>query len=172
MQQSIPLLYRLFRKLPSILGHGWTIASYKNGCDFVPYRRLSFCFTHNFHRNLGAFWRLISIKLCVKHDNIRCTSHCVVILILKKNPRECLAYHDDVIKWKHFLRYWPFVRGIHRSPLNSPHKGQWHGALMFSLICARINGWVNNREAGDLRRHQAHCDFIVMPVAFQRLVRK
>ena len=70
--------------------------------------------------------------------------------------------HDDVIKWKHFPRYWPFVRGIHRSPVNSPHKGQWRGALMPSLICARINGWVNNREAGDLRRHQAHCDVIVM----------
>ena len=50
--------------------------------------------------------------------------------------------HDDVIKWKHFPRYWPFVRGIHRSPVNSPHKGQWHGALIFSLICAWINGWV------------------------------
>ena len=60
--------------------------------------------------------------------------------------------HDDVIKWKHFPRYWPFVRGIHRSPVNSPHKGQWRGALMFTLICAQINGWVNNREAGDLRR--------------------
>ena len=44
--------------------------------------------------------------------------------------------HDDVINWKHFPRYWPFVRGIHLSPVNSPHKGQWHGALMFSLICA------------------------------------
>ena len=32
--------------------------------------------------------------------------------------------HDDVMKWKHFPRYWPFVRGIHRSPVNSPHKGQ------------------------------------------------
>ena len=70
--------------------------------------------------------------------------------------------HDDVIKWKHFPRYWPFVRRIHRSPVNSPHKGQWRGALMFSLICTRINDWVNNREAGDLRRHQAHCDVIVM----------
>ena len=60
--------------------------------------------------------------------------------------------HDDVIKWKHFTRYWPFVRGIHRSPVNSPHKGHWRGALMFSLICAWINGSVNNREAGDLRR--------------------
>ena len=69
---------------------------------------------------------------------------------------------DDVIKWKHFPRYWPFVWGIHRSPVNSPHKGQWRGALMFTLICARINGWVNNREAGDLRRYPAHCDVIVM----------
>ena len=63
--------------------------------------------------------------------------------------------HDDVIKWKHFPRKWPFVRGIHRSLVNSPHKGQWRGALMFSLICVWINGWVNNREAGDLRRYRA-----------------
>ena len=46
--------------------------------------------------------------------------------------------------------------------LNSPHKGQWRGALMFSLICARINGWVNNREAGDFKRHHGHYDVIVM----------
>ena len=80
-------------------------------------------------------------------------------------PHELLSVfytHDDVIKWKHFPRYWPFVRGIHRSPVNSPHKGQWRGALMFSLICSRITGWVNNREAGDLRRHHAHYDVIVM----------
>ena len=44
--------------------------------------------------------------------------------------------HDDVIKWKHFPRHWPFVRGKHRSPVNSPQKDQWRGALMFSLICA------------------------------------
>ena len=36
--------------------------------------------------------------------------------------------HDDVIKCKHFLRYWPFVWGIHRSLVNSPHKDQWRGA--------------------------------------------
>ena len=69
---------------------------------------------------------------------------------------------DDIIKWKHFPRYCPFVRGIHRSPVNSPHKGQWCGALIFSLICTWINGWVNNREAGDLRRHRAHYDVSVM----------
>ena len=62
--------------------------------------------------------------------------------------------HHNVIKWKYFPRYWPFVRGIHRSPVNSPHKGQWRRALMFYLICVWINGWVNNDEAGDLRRHR------------------
>ena len=72
------------------------------------------------------------------------------------------AHHDDGIKWKHFPYYWPFVRGIHWSSVNSPHKGQWRGVLMFSLICAWINGWVNNGEAGDLRRHRAHYDVIVM----------
>ena len=56
----------------------------------------------------------------------------------------------------------PFVRGIHRSPVNSPHKGQWRGALMISLVCVWINGWVNTREAGDLRRHRAHYDVTVM----------
>ena len=51
--------------------------------------------------------------------------------------------------WRHqmqtFSRHWPFVRGIHGSPVNSPGKGQWRGAFMFSLICAWLNGWVNNR---------------------------
>ena len=74
----------------------------------------------------------------------------------------CSFIHDDIMKWKHFPHYWPFVRGIHWSPVNSPHKGQWRGALMFSLICVWINGWANNGEAGDLRRYHAHFDVTVM----------
>ena len=54
------------------------------------------------------------------------------------------------------------MRGIHRSPVNSPHKGQWRRAFMFSLICARVYRWVNNREAGDLRRYRAPYDVMVM----------
>ena len=73
--------------------------------------------------------------------------------------------HNEVIKWKHFPRYWPFVRGIHRSPVNSPHKGQWRGALTFSWICAWINGWVNNRKAGDSRRHRPHYNVIVIIIS-------
>ena len=73
--------------------------------------------------------------------------------------------------WRHqvetFPRYWPFVRGIHRSPVNSPHKGQWREALMFSLICAWTNGWTHHQDAGDLRHHYDvtvmyfNCCFIV-----------
>ena len=70
---------------------------------------------------------------------------------ISKKRKCCLGLNvlrfDDVIKWKHFPPYWPFVQGIHRSPVNSPHKGQWWGALMFSLICAM---------------HHAHYDVIVM----------
>ena len=70
--------------------------------------------------------------------------------------------HDDVMKMETFSALLDFVRGIHRLLVNSPHKSQWRGALMFSLICAWINGWVNNRGAGDLRRHRAHYDVNVM----------
>ena len=71
-------------------------------------------------------------------------------------------HHDGIIKWTNVPRHWPFVRGIHRSPVNFPHKGQLRGALMLSLICAWINGYVNSREAGDLRRYRAHYDVTVM----------
>ena len=126
--------------------------------------------------------------------------HACVITFHRK-----LFFHDDVIKWRHFPRYWPFVWGIHRSPANYfhkdtdqrkyqssaslafvegihrnifrvtghvcanspvtgefPHKGQWRGALMFSLIW--INSSVNNREAGDLRRYRTHYDVTVVRV--------
>ena len=73
-----------------------------------------------------------------------------------------IYHHDDVIKWKHFPCYWSCVRGIHRSTVNSPHKGQWRGVLMFSFTCARINGCVNNGKPGDVRRHRHHYDVIVM----------
>ena len=84
------------------------------------------------------------------------------IVVIRTEWVKVSVPHYDVIKWKHFPRYWPFVREIHRSPVNFPHKGQWRGALMFTLICARMNDWVNNREAGDLRRYLAHYDVIVM----------
>ena len=82
----------------------------------------------------------------------------VMIVIFKNSQKQNL--YDGVSKWKHYPCYWLFVRGIHRSPADSPHKGQWRGALMVSLICAWTNGWANNRDVGDLRRHRPHCDVI------------
>ena len=76
--------------------------------------------------------------------------------------------------WRHqmeafFPCYLPSVLGIHRSAVNSLHKGQWRWALIFSLICAWINGWVNNCEGGDLRRHRTLCDITVMTCQIDRL---
>ena len=72
--------------------------------------------------------------------------------------------------WRHQMKTFSALLaicvGIHRSPVNSPHNGQWRGALMFSLICVWINAWVNNREAGDLRRYRAHCDVTVINANF------
>ena len=79
-----------------------------------------------------------------------------------KNNNQWAHVHDDVIKWKHFPRYWPFVLGIHQ-------KGQWRRALMFSLICAWINSWVNKREPGDLSRHSSHYDVIVMQSNYNQI---
>ena len=56
--------------------------------------------------------------------------------------------HDDVIKWEHFPCNWTFVRRIHRSPVNSPYKGQWRGALIFSLICACLNKRLSKQSRG------------------------
>ena len=95
-----------------------------------------------------------SYKACNIHVNYRDD---VAWTFLEK-----YRYHDDVIKWEHFPRYWPFVRGIHWSPVNSPHKGQWRGALMFSLICAWTSVWAHTRDAGDLRHHSAHYDVTAM----------
>ena len=79
-------------------------------------------------------------KRNVSYGNIQ-PNHIYIYDIPKSGNKKEKQY-DDVIKWKHFPRYWRFVRGIHRLPVNSPHKGQWRGTLMFSLICA----WIKQEE--------------------------
>ena len=98
---------------------------------------------------LGFFSEVTHLKI----NTIVLRGQCVNDISGRESTCHCGSVHDDVTIFR--------VTG-HRSPVNSPHKGQWRGALMFSLICARINGWVNNREAGDLRRHRAHHDVTVM----------
>ena len=112
----------------------------------------------DFTRSRRPFWVTSSGQMMVILDNkepkkIHKNTHNFVV--------SAAPAHGDVITLKHFPCYWPFVRGIHRSPVDSPHKGQWSGALMFSLICSSTNGWAHNRDAGDLRRHRAHYDVTV-----------
>ena len=97
----------------------------------------------------------IKLKLYFNHD---------ISLLNKLYMTQMSPRHDDVIKWKHFPRYWPLVRGIHRWPVNSPHKGQWRRALMFSLICAlnkRLSkqswGWWVGTPTRSLWRHCNAC---------------
>ena len=110
-------------------------------CGFVIWLKLQ---ANSFTREMIVIWlnfrciwspiiQLVSISSDYKLDVVRRKACSDVDLI---------EWHDDVIKWKYFPRNWPFVRGIHRSPVNSPHKSQWHGVLMFSLICVWINDWV------------------------------
>ena len=66
-------------------------------------------------------------------------------------------FHYDVINWKHFLRYWPFVRGIHRWPVDSPHKGPVTTQTFdVTLLLVWTNGWTNTRLTGNSRRHDCH----------------
>ena len=99
---------------------------------------------------------LINLKFIEKCSQ-RCSS---------QFPIDYSAHHDDVIKWKHFHVAGPFC-GEFTGP--GIHKGQWRGALMFPLICVWINGWVNNREAGDLKRHRGHYDVSVLCFAFHKV---
>ena len=80
------------------------------------------------------------------------TVNAILTLQWRHNERDGIANHQPLAS----------VRGIHRSPVNSPRNDQWRRPLMFSSICAWINGWVNNRKAGDLRRHRAHYHATVM----------
>ena len=92
------------------------------------------------------------------------------------NAGKCFHVHEWFLRdafesfrgtwWRHqmetFSALLALCAGNSPVPVNFPHKGQWRGALMFSLICAWINDWVNNRGAGDLRRHRTHYDVTVI----------
>ena len=102
---------------------------------------------------MANMWQVI---VCTKENPVRLHNIYICIYIY------CFVLWLSFDSARFSTRYWPFVRGNHRSPVNSPHKGQWRVVLMFSLICARRNAYVNNRDAGDLRIYRAHYDVTVM----------
>ena len=53
--------------------------------------------------------------------------------------------HYDVIKWKHFPHYWPFVRGIHQSLVDSSSQRPVTRSFdVFFDLC--LNKWLGNRK--------------------------
>ena len=105
--------------------------------------------------------------ICPGGDGLK-VMYSTLPLILTARPRAHMVTPWLLRKpwWRHqmetFSALLALCAGNSPVPVNSPHKGQWRGTLMFTLICARINDWVNNREAGDLRRHRGHYDVNVM----------
>ena len=97
--------------------------------DLRPDKRLN-------KQSLGWWFETLSHSLW-RHRNVVCSSWSpdtnvnMVFGEEIENKNEEGSRYDDVIEWKHFPCYCPFVQGIHRSPMHSPHKGQWCGALMF-----------------------------------------
>ena len=110
---------------------------------------------------IRASYGMSFVNICEKIDDVVMAPHFVLCSITMSKPEtERTTYilpsitswrkpkvfwrklnlwfdHDDnIIKWKHFPYYWPFVRGIHQSPVDPSHKGHWHRGLMFPLICA------------------------------------
>ena len=114
-------------------------------------KSIKFSFPWDFYQ----YSKLVELELRRKYSNWN-RLPCVCVdgadvfnrLHLKNHP-----HNYDVIKWKKIPRYWLFVRE-HPTPTPNPHKGQWRGALVFSLICTWTNGWANSR--GNLRRHRPH----------------
>ena len=85
----------------------------------------------------------IKFRTCINHCFLYETLHVFLFI----SYWLYYGFHDDVIKWKHFPRYWPCVRGIHRSPVNFSHKGQWwRGFDVFFDLC--LNKWLSKHSWG------------------------
>ena len=96
------------------------------------------------------------------HDHLQCHQG------LQIRHHDCLSFSVDVFVawWRHQMETFSALLALcaGNSPVTGefPHKGKWRGTLVFSVICAWTNGWVNSRYTGDFRRHCAHYDVTVM----------
>ena len=117
--------------------------------------------------SLICAWTSVWVKTRDAGDLRHYHAHYDVTLMIPPWPNriwKCFPHHM-MTSWNgNIFRDTGHLCGEFTGPPVTPHKGQWRAALMFSLICVWINGWVNNREAGDLRRHCAHYDVIVMQI--------
>ena len=160
--------------------------STRHPCFFIQY--------YNGFDDTNCVWSILSTIFGCQHDlrlYLKCDYYTIVVADLNHNfwdycilaSENCAAACSHICLlpiiawWRHqmetFSALLALCAGNSQVTGEFPsHKGQWRRALMFSLICAWMNGWVNNREAGDLRRHRAHYDVTVMgPVMLRWLSR-
>ena len=102
----------------------------------------------------NAVWKTAVILSRLQGDN-----KVTLVDTLRPEPNSRRFPNYIFTWWRHQMETFSALLAI---CAGNPHKGQWGGALMFSLICIWINGWVNNREAGDLTPHRTYYDVIVM----------
>ena len=102
----------LFRRLQDVEEQRREAQRWREGCLGIHYIEAETklpTFYRHFHVHLLT---LILVRISYLH-----TLLCMWLRICV----EIKVNHDDGIKWKHFPCYWPFVLGIHLSPVNSPH---------------------------------------------------
>ena len=149
-----------------------TLWMYSSGCinantQHITETKMS-SFWWNFHHWLHwklSFWQLSVqpvMKISSKWRHFRFSDVLHTLCVCKSVNDWLNDAPMPIIKWKHFPRYWALCEG--NPPVTGllTCKGQRRGALMFSLVCAWTNSWVNNRDSGGLRRHRSHYDVIVM----------
>ena len=125
----------------------------RNGYDFRAIMHPVIFTRHRLPSSKGNFHGMVDVQSSRKFGSVEIKDYhlhgtfrtlvCFVGVVFSRY----YCRYDDIIKWQVLPRYLPFLRGIHRSRVNSPHKGQWRRALIFSVICALTDGWVNNRDA-------------------------
>ena len=144
----VSITYRVLRSeaAENLLLNGSTVSKWKMHCDWlIGLRQFKIAVV------LGSFAIWDICRKLILNSNLA-KSRLLITNFVNAQSFWCFAQSTAML----------MSMGIHWSPVNSPHKGQRRGALMFPLICTWINGWVNNREAGDLRRHRAHYDVTIM----------
>ena len=147
---STPLFIMLWRRKKARHKQAWALQWRHDERDSVSNHRHLYCFLNRLFRRRSKKTSMLPVTV-LRKGNSPVTGEF-----------RAQKAHDDVTKWKPLSRYWPFVREIHRSPVNSPHKGQWRGALALSLICAWINCWANHSCGWWMRRHCSHHDATAM----------
>ena len=115
-------------------------------CDDLGIQHVSTLITIKHKKCCGIAWYFGN------HSGWCCFQNNAMYLLISSIGRLGLWRHSndprvayDVIKWKRFVRYWPFVRWIHRSPVNSLHRGKWGGTLIFVGNPSMNNEFISQR---------------------------